>query len=1532
MKPILPKGSGVPQVQGIFSSPRTTIILAPPSAAAVGASPLPMGTSFSNPLILPAPPTSTITLAAHRVPQPTPVMLPLTKSTMSPTNIQVQCPLLAPKNFPLRIELQQPTALYSSGKSFKRHPCKKNKERSDGRQSQIKYSNSETPILPKRCQSDPQTVILLPSAPGKAVTLPPSVLVPKCSLVIADEMHSQSVSKEGRENKRNDNKEVTKKLSGKVKKVNQVKFPQSNSDRLNKNVGNCSKTLGLKFLKKKSVDHQSIAEDETGKIKPLDIHEDDIREDSSLPIVESGNPLYVPESFILSAEGYLSQSGNFSHQQDVPHHPPPPYPQDSVVDISSGSKSTEAQQDPNQCQKEASRLAVNDSKSFHGKRKKCEWKHKRHSIMGRATNASSSVSVPEIRSDFSSKVTGEADSHITPLSSSPLSPECSGPCTTPSSSSDPSINIPLGKTCITDTVTVVSSCSSSASHSHSSPVKNRNITPSLCKLETNHKSPIFEQHISSPAPRSSLGDPQDILLIPGKSSQNKSFEQPYHLSTSSVGVCITDVPSSSSLPSELSPTQPASQTSYCSQSSVVTHLSHSPASSLTHETNTSFSSCNGATPYELKSGATALCSQAGLQLALNAQRTQSSVSSHLNECDQAPGSAFYFQSPQCSTSLHSVLPSHSSIPGSVTNSDSTASCPYIPSEDQAFIHKVSSHPSSYADSTQSSSFAQSLQPAPFMDPSHLNSYSQSSQPKLITKSPHSHYTSSHQLPSYTQSSSLSHTPSTQVVINTVADHSTSHAHSSSLVAHVQSSQSSRMEEPHPDPCLHTEHASYLQPTQPLSLCGESQHGKAVSNHHSPQEVSFPSEYTSSYPSPQGGSHSHPSHTPVSVENLPAIAMFKDNSQSPVLPLYAASHDVSASQCYADSSSIPYASQQTSIHDPHYYSLGRFKVSSSSSVDVSSSHFILEKSLNPPSYEAHIQNAASYITSESKEQVTQHSLQSGHHQTSPTNYSLSCQIVQNQGTQPLHEDAKKVACSSPSPLLSLTSSPRYAYSQQLTHEDPHIEHSIIADIAQGTYDYDIEEPSQTYLPPTAPDAQIALHAESQASSTVEYNASNNPSENHSTSIHITSNCVQNSDQSRMQSSQSRVLVYPLARQDSLYKNSDQDDLGLSSWTSNAQSAGHSENLRIEKLLFIPHSEQTCLYMKKESSKNLPGDPGLHLRKDVMLKKFWIEEDEPIAEEIVSSLANRLPAPQTPPSKQQKPRQMLCQICGKMLKGRNSLRCHLNSHHNIQPHSCPTCGKSFTNRSVLVEHLRIHSGETPYMCSLCNAAFKTRSGLLRHGSMHTTARPHECSMCSKKFKTKLVLQQHMKLHLTDVFTCSECGKTFERRKSLAVHKAFHHHKTQRFTCPYCSKGYHFRTLLNQHMQLHSNVQKHVCSVCGKAFVWRSGLAAHMKTHSTNRPKCDICDMRFASEKRLKSHYRQHSNPKPHQCKVCSRCFSHAYLLASHSLIHQENKEYVCQKCDIVFTNAKKFRKHLVTHKKEEPRICRLSGTVEAPKPVL
>ncbi|KAK4306703.1 hypothetical protein Pmani_021499 [Petrolisthes manimaculis] len=388
--------------------------------------------------------------------------------------------------------------------------------------------------------------------------------------------------------------------------------------------------------------------------------------------------------------------------------------------------------------------------------------------------------------------------------------------------------------------------------------------------------------------------------------------------------------------------------------------------------------------------------------------------------------------------------------------------------------------------------------------------------------------------------------------------------------------------------------------------------------------------------------------------------------------------------------------------------------------------------------------------------------------------------------------------------------------------------------------------------------------------------------------------------------------------------------------------HSIIERAEKLWFIPSQEQSKVYTKrKEVAKSLLNHPDMHTNRDSMLKeKFWIDEDEPIAEEIlVSSLqaaqeeeeqqlraadegegfAAHITHTAAQPKKKTL-REMLCQVCGKILKGRKSLICHLNSHHKIQPHSCPRCPRTFTNRSVLAEHYRTHTGEMPFTCSVCDASFRTHSGLVRHKSVHTDARPFECSMCSKAFKTKLHLQQHMKLHLTGLFVCQECGRTFERHKSLAAHRVHHHNKSPKYMCPHCHKGYHYRSLLTYHMQVHSNIRKFVCSDpdCKESFVWRSGWAAHMRTHSNDRPKCNICNKRFASARRLETHSRCHAKSQSHQCKVCGKIFTQAYRLASHSRIHQKKKDYACGKCGMLLTSTKKLKRHLISHRTEKARL--------------
>lgn len=64
---------------------------------------------------------------------------------------------------------------------------------------------------------------------------------------------------------------------------------------------------------------------------------------------------------------------------------------------------------------------------------------------------------------------------------------------------------------------------------------------------------------------------------------------------------------------------------------------------------------------------------------------------------------------------------------------------------------------------------------------------------------------------------------------------------------------------------------------------------------------------------------------------------------------------------------------------------------------------------------------------------------------------------------------------------------------------------------------------------------------------------------------------------------------------------------------------------------------------------------------------------------------------------RPRQYLCEICGKSYTQSSHLWQHLRFHQGIKPFECPHegCGRKFTIRPDLNDHIRkCHTGERPY----------------------------------------------------------------------------------------------------------------------------------------------------------------------------------------------------------------------------------------------
>ena len=111
------------------------------------------------------------------------------------------------------------------------------------------------------------------------------------------------------------------------------------------------------------------------------------------------------------------------------------------------------------------------------------------------------------------------------------------------------------------------------------------------------------------------------------------------------------------------------------------------------------------------------------------------------------------------------------------------------------------------------------------------------------------------------------------------------------------------------------------------------------------------------------------------------------------------------------------------------------------------------------------------------------------------------------------------------------------------------------------------------------------------------------------------------------------------------------------------------------------------------------------------------------------------------------------------------------------------------------------------------------------------------------------------------CHDCGGIFKTKRQVQSHVGAKHFEYQErpFKCSECDKRYLFPCLLNQHKNIHTS--KYRCDICGKNWESRHLLQVHKRRmHTGERPcQCRICKRKFHQHSDLNSHEKSHRKDK-------------------------------------------------------------------------
>merc|ERR1719244_1623262 len=190
---------------------------------------------------------------------------------------------------------------------------------------------------------------------------------------------------------------------------------------------------------------------------------------------------------------------------------------------------------------------------------------------------------------------------------------------------------------------------------------------------------------------------------------------------------------------------------------------------------------------------------------------------------------------------------------------------------------------------------------------------------------------------------------------------------------------------------------------------------------------------------------------------------------------------------------------------------------------------------------------------------------------------------------------------------------------------------------------------------------------------------------------------------------------------------------------------------------------------------------------------------------------------------------CPECKEKFDRDVDLQTHLKSEHDIEMVLPPTSIKEEEDGEDLLEEMKVSAqmGDEEAIKALAIAA-----GEARLANFHC-----DVPGCYQSFTTEGWLirhrqKQHAELHLHDlgprIFTCTQCGKQFNKPSKLTQHVKTHSPESHyKYPCDICGKKFTRPQHVNRHKLLHTGERPHSCPTCDKTFAREDKLKTHVKS---------------------------------------------------------------------------------------------------------